>query len=184
MACAQKAPADETAPATFKVNFDTSKGPFVVEVQRDLAPKGADRLYTLVKAKYFDGQRFFRVIPGQFVQWGLAADPKMTAEWQDRTIEDEPVKASNVRGALVFAATSQPNSRSAGLFVNLKDNTFLDGLGFAPVGTVVSGMENLDQVYSGDRENPQQDRIGAEGNAYLEKEFPHLDYIKTARLVQ
>jgi peptidyl-prolyl cis-trans isomerase A (cyclophilin A) len=181
-ACAQK-PANETAPATFRVNLDTSRGPVVIEVTRADAPNGADRFYNLVKAKYFDGARFFRVVPGFMAQFGLAADPAVSKTW-DMPIQDDPVKTSNVRGTLTFAATSSPNSRSTQLFINFADNARLDSQRFAPFGKVVSGMENVDQIYSGDGENPNQERIESEGNAYLEKEFPRLDYIKTASVVQ
>jgi len=178
-----KASADQKAPAVFRVDFDTSRGPFVVEVTRELAPNGADHFYTLVKAKYFDGARFYRVVPGFMVQWGSAADPKVSAAW-DKSIEDDPVKAANVRGSVSFAATSQPNSRSTHMFINFGDNGRLDAMGFAPIGKVVSGMENVDQIYSGDGERPDQEEMKVEGNAYLQKEFPNLDYIKTARIEQ
>ncbi|HWF10985.1 MAG TPA: peptidylprolyl isomerase [Bryobacteraceae bacterium] len=174
---------NETAPATFRVNMDTSKGPVVIEVTRADAPLGADRFYNLVKAKYFDGARFFRVLPGFMAQFGLAADPAVSKTW-DVPIQDDPVKESNVRGTITFAATGSPNSRSTQLFINFGDNSRLDASRFAPFGKVVSGMENIDQIYSEDRENPDQGRIEAEGNAYLEKEFPHLDYIKTARIAE
>ena len=181
-AVAQK-PANQTAPATFRVNFDTSKGPVVIEVTRALAPNGADHFYTLVKAKYYDGARFFRVVPGFMAQFGLAASPAVTKTW-DVPIQDDPVKTSNVRGAVTFAQTSAPNSRSTQLFINFGNSAFLDNQRFAPFGKVVSGMENVDMIYAGDGEKPDQGRITAEGNAYLEKAFPRLDYIKTARIVE
>ncbi|MDQ1472729.1 MAG: peptidyl-prolyl cis-trans isomerase [Bryobacterales bacterium] len=182
-ASAQKAPLSETAPANFRVNFDTSRGPVVVEITRDLAPHGADRLYSLVKAKYFDGARFFRVVPNFMVQWGMAADPAVSRNW-DVPIPDDPVKETNARGTISFAATSQPNSRSTQMFINYADNARLDAMGFAPLGKVVSGMDIVDQLYSEDREKPDQMMIKELGNTYLEKEFPHLDYIKTARISQ
>ena len=175
---------NEKAPATFRVNIETSKGPVVVEIVRDLAPNGADRFYNLVKAKYFDGSRFYRVVPGFMVQWGAAADPKVSQLGDAAPIQDDPVKTSNERGTITFAASSSPNSRTSHMFINFADNARLDGLGFAPVGKVVSGMENVDQIYAGYEEKPDQSQIKEEGNAYLEKEFPQLDYIKTARLAQ
>ena len=179
---AQK-PTNETAPATFRVNLDTSRGPVVIEVTRADAPIGADRFYNLVKAKYLDGARFFRVIPGFMAQFGIAADPATTKAW-DVPIEDDPVKTSNVRGAVTFAQTSAPNSRSTQLFINFGDNSRLDSQRFAPFGKVVSGMENVDQIYSGYGEMPDQGQIESEGNAYLDKDFPRLDYIKTARIAE
>jgi peptidyl-prolyl cis-trans isomerase A (cyclophilin A) len=182
-ASAQKAPASETAPATYRVNFDTSRGPFVVEITREQAPNGADRFYNLVKAKYFDGGPFYRVVPGFMVQWGAAADPDVTKRW-DVTIPDDAVKETNAKGTISFAAKSSPNTRSTHMFINYADNPRLDALGFAPIGKVVSGMDIAEQIYSGDGERPDQTRMKEEGNKYIEKEFPKLDFIKTARIVQ
>jgi peptidyl-prolyl cis-trans isomerase A (cyclophilin A) len=176
-----KAPLEETAPATFQINFDTTRGPFVVEIIRAQAPNGADRLYSLVQAKYFDGARFYRVVPGFMVQWGAAADPNVAKAW-DKTIPDDPVKVSNTRGTISFAARSDPNSRSTHLFINFSGNDALDAMGFAPLGKVISGMDHVDRIYSGYGERPDQDRMKEEGNAYLEKEFPDLDFIRTARI--
>ncbi|HTA44140.1 MAG TPA: peptidylprolyl isomerase [Bryobacteraceae bacterium] len=181
-ACAQK-PTDEKAPETFRVNMDTSRGMVVIEVTRADAPIGADRFYNLVKAQYLDGARFFRVVPGFMVQFGIAADPAVTKRW-NVPIQDDPVKTSNVRGMVTFAAQSSPNTRTTQLFINYGDNSRLDGLGFAPFGKVVGGMEFVDQIYSGDGERPDQSQIEAQGNAYLQQNFPQLDYIKTARLAQ
>ncbi|MEP6715101.1 MAG: peptidylprolyl isomerase [Terriglobia bacterium] len=180
---AQEKVTGDKAPATFRVNFDTSRGAFVAEINREQAPNGADRLYNLVKAKFFDGSRFYRVVPGFMVQWGAAADPQVSAAW-DVPIQDDPVKTTNARGTITFAASNSPNSRTTHMFINFADNGRLDAMGFAPVGTVVSGMENVDQIYAGDGERPDQGQIKDEGNAYLQKEFPNLDYIKTARIAQ
>lgn len=182
-------PTTETAPATFQVKFDTSKGPFTVEVTRALAPNGADRFYNLVKSGYFDGARFFRVVgprdghPGFVVQWGIAAKPDVTKNW-DVPIPDDPVKESNTRGTITFAAASAPNTRSTQVFINLGDNARLDQMGFAPFGKVTSGMDVVDQLYSGYGEQPDQQAAEQQGNEYFEKNFPQLDYIKTARIVQ
>jgi peptidyl-prolyl cis-trans isomerase A (cyclophilin A) len=180
---AASGPPNVKAPATYKVAFDTTAGKFVVAVTRSQAPHGADRLYSLVKAKYFDGSRFYRVVPNFVVQWGAAAKPAVTALWS-ATIPDDPVKATNARGTLSFAATGEADSRSTHMFINLVSNARLDGMGFSPVGTVVSGMSNVDKIYAGYGEQPQQDVIASQGNVYLIKEFPKLDYIKTARIVQ
>jgi peptidyl-prolyl cis-trans isomerase A (cyclophilin A) len=169
-------------PNTYRVSFDTSKGPVLIEIDRRLAPNGAQRFYELVKAKYFDGARFYRVVPGFVVQWGAAANPAVTKKW-DVTIPDDPVNGSNTRGVVTFAATGAPNSRSTHLFINLANNARLDVMGFAPIGKVVKGMDVVDHIYAGYGERPDQAKIAAQGNAYLNKDFPRLDYIKTARIV-
>ncbi|HXO17387.1 MAG TPA: peptidylprolyl isomerase [Candidatus Dormibacteraeota bacterium] len=179
---AKHAASASVAADTYRVVLETSVGPVAIDVDRGLAPNGAQRFYELVKAKYFDGARFYRVVPGFVVQWGAAADPAVTKKW-DVTIPDDPVKASNSRGTVVFAATGQPNSRTTHLFINLGDNARLDAMGFSPIGRVASGMRAVDHIYSGYGERPDQAQIAARGNAYLEKDFPRLDYIKTARVV-
>jgi len=177
----------EKAPATYKVRFDTSKGPFVVEIQRDWAPNGADRFYNLVKNGFFDDARFFRVISGFMVQFGINKDPKISAPWRAAQIKDDPVKQSNKRGYITFA-TAGPNSRTSQVFINFADNGGLDSQGFAPFGQVVSGMNVVDSLYNGYGEGaprgrgPDQGRIQSEGNAYLNAEFPRLDFIKSATI--
>ena len=171
----------EVAPATFRANFETSAGVFVVEVTRAWAPKGADRFYNLVKYGYFDGARFFRVVPNFIVQFGIHADPKINAVWQDANITDDPVTQSNRRGSLTFA-TSGPNSRTTQLFINFRDNAGLDARGFAPFGQVVAGMEFVDKINAEYGEAPNQGLIQSQGNAYLAKNFPRLDYIKKATI--
>jgi peptidyl-prolyl cis-trans isomerase A (cyclophilin A) len=170
------------AAGTYSVELDTTEGPVVINVDPSLAPNGARHFADLVKAHYFDGARFYRVVPGFVVQWGAAADPAVTKKW-DVTIPDDPVKTSNARGTVTFAATGQPNSRTTHLFINLVDNARLDAMGFAPIGRVTSGMDAVDKIYPGYGEQPDQSMIAAEGNAYLEKEFPKLDYIKTAHII-
>jgi peptidyl-prolyl cis-trans isomerase A (cyclophilin A) len=184
VACAAKQQAAQGAndAASFRVRMQTSRGPVVVVVDRALAPIGAQRFYQLVKARYFDGARFYRVVPHFVVQWGAAADPAVSKKW-DVPIPDDPVKTSNARGTLTFAATSAPNSRTTHLFINLANNANLDALDFAPIGRVVSGMNHVDQIYAGYDEKPGQAKIAQLGNAYLEKTYPHLDYIVNARIV-
>jgi len=171
-----------TAPDSFRVEFQTSRGPFTVEVTRALSPHGADRFYQLVNSGYFTDVRFFRVVPGFVAQFGMNGDPKVNAEWVAKPIPDDSVKATNARGTLVFAKAG-PNSRSNQLFINLVDNQRLDSMGFPPFGHVISGMSVVDSLYSGYGEQPDQSMIGAEGNKYLERAFPKLDYIKSATVV-
>jgi peptidyl-prolyl cis-trans isomerase A (cyclophilin A) len=174
-------PPNETAPATFGVTLDTTRGPVQVEVTRADAPTGADRFYNLAKAGFFDGARFFRVVPGFVVQFGLAADPRVNAKW-NVPIQDDPVIVSNTRGTLCFAAQNVPNTRTTQLFINLGNNQKLDAQGFAVFGKVVSGMDAVDHIYSGYGAKPDQAQIEQQGNAYLLQNFPSLDYIKTARI--
>jgi peptidyl-prolyl cis-trans isomerase A (cyclophilin A) len=172
----------DVAPATFRANFETSGGVFVIEVTRAWAPKGADRFYNLVKYGYFDGNRFFRVVPNFMVQVGINGDPKLNAVWSESNIVDDPVVQSNKRGLVTFAKRQAPNSRSTQIFINFKDNSFLDGQGFAPFGQVVEGMEIVDKINAEYREEPDQMQIQSAGNAYLNKAFPRLDYIKKATI--
>jgi peptidyl-prolyl cis-trans isomerase A (cyclophilin A) len=175
---------DEQAPATFRARFETSQGPFVIEVHREWAPMGADRFYTLVKRGFYNETRFFRVLSGFMAQFGLSGDPKVQGEYALANLVDEPAKQSNLKGFVTFAKESAPNTRYTMVFINYKDNSYLDADGFAPFGQVVSGMEIVEKLYSGyGRQNvPDQRRIKSEGNAYLAADYPQLDFIKTARI--
>ncbi|MEQ9406241.1 MAG: peptidylprolyl isomerase [Fuerstiella sp.] len=173
----------EQAPEKFKVQFETSKGNFVVEVTRKWAPNGADRFYELVKKDFYKEARFFRVVPGFMVQWGIHADPAVQKAWRDAKIKDDPVVASNQRGYITYAMAG-PDTRTSQLFINFKDNSFLDNQGFAPFGRVVEGMEIVDGINDEYREQPQQGSIQAQGNAYLKSSFPNLDYIKSVKLLK
>jgi peptidyl-prolyl cis-trans isomerase A (cyclophilin A) len=178
----------ETAPATFKVKFETSKGDFVVQVTREWSPNGADRFYNLVKHGFYDDVRFFRVISGFMAQFGIHGDPAIQKHWREANILDDKVVKSNTRGMITYAKTGAPNSRSTQLFINFGDNAGLDRQGFSPFGQVVSGMDVVDKLYDGYGEGapsgkgPNQMEIQSQGNAYLAKSFPNLDYIKTARI--
>ena len=181
----------EMAPAQFKVNFDTSAGVFEVEVHRDWAPNGADRFYNLVKNGFFDNARFFRVISGFMVQFGINGDPSLNSVWREARIPRDPVKEGNKRGNITFAMQGGPNgpdTRTTQVFINFRDNSNLDPLGFAAFGRVTKGMDVVDKIYSGYGEGapsgagPEQGRVQAEGNAYLTKDFPKLDYIKKASI--
>jgi peptidyl-prolyl cis-trans isomerase A (cyclophilin A) len=179
----------EQAPATYKARFDTSKGVFVIDVRREWAPVGADRFYNLVKNGFYDENRFFRVISGFMVQFGINGNPQVSAPWRNAQIKDDPVKQSNKRGFITFA-TSGPNSRTTQVFINFGDNSRLDGMGFASFGQVSSGMNVVDQLYAGYGEGapsgrgPNQGRMQGEGNAYLTRDFPNLDFVRKATISQ
>lgn len=174
----------EQAPATFKVKVETSKGDFVLEITRKWAPTGADRFYELVKKDFYKEARFFRVVPGFMVQWGINADPEVQKNWRNATIKDDPVVASNQRGFITYAKTGLPDSRSTQLFINFDDNSFLDSQGFAPFGRVVEGMDVVDKINSEYREQPNQGSIQTRGNEYLKASFPNLDFIKSMTVVK
>ena len=176
-----EAPKDE-APATFKVRFTTSKGPIVVEVHKDWAPIGAQHFYELVKAGYYNGARFFRIVPNFVAQFGLAANPAVTRKWKDE-IKDDPVMQTNKAGTLTYAKRPGRNTRTTQLFINLRSNQNLDADGFAPFAQVVEGMAVVERLYAGYGEQPEQDQIEERGNAYLEAKFPNLDYIKSATIL-
>ena len=177
------------APENYKVKLATTKGDMVLEIHRAWAPNGADRFYNLVKIGFFDGVEFFRVVDGFMAQVGIHGDPAVAAKWRDAHIPDDPAAGhSNRRGAVTFA-TAGPGTRTTQFFINFKDNSFLDSMGFPPIGEVVEGDAVLDKLYRGYGEGaprgrgPDQGRIQAEGNAYLQKDFPELDAIKTATIV-
>jgi peptidyl-prolyl cis-trans isomerase A (cyclophilin A) len=179
------------APDNFKVKFATTAGDFTAEVHRDWAPLGADRFYNLVRSKFFDGETFFRVVPNFIVQFGLHGNPAVNRAWENAKIKDDPVKQHNTRGTLVFA-TAGPETRTTQLFINLRDNTgSLDPQGFAPFGTVIEGMENVDKIFPGYGEQPKQnadrpgdkDNIADSGDAYLKKNFPNLTRITSTSII-
>lgn len=179
----------EKAPDVYKAKFETTKGSFVITVTREWAPVGADRFYNLVKNGYYNDCRFFRVISGFMVQFGINGDPKLNTVWRAARITDDPVKKSNTTGYVTFA-TSGANSRTTQVFINYADrNSVLDKQGFAPFGKVSEGMSVVESLYADYGEGapsgkgPEQGRTQTEGNSYLEKSFPKLDYIKSAVIV-
>lgn len=179
---------DSRAPSVFLTRFETSKGPFVIETRRSWAPRGADRFHQLVRSGFFDNTRFFRVVTSFMVQFGVHGDPEVNAAWEALTIPDDSVTQSNRRGFVSFAMAG-PDTRTTQVFINLIDNVRLDEMGFAPFGQVVEGMEVVDSLFAdyGDGPpsgfGPDQTRLMKEGNAYLEREFPRLDFVRTARII-
>ena len=177
----------EPAPASYKVKFDTTKGTFTVQVTRAWAPQGADRFYNLVKSGFYDDVRFFRVISGFMVQFGISGNPAVMAGWRDAPIKDDPVVQSNKRGFITFAMAG-PNTRTSQVFINFADNARLDASGFSPFGQIVSGMDVVDKLnaeYGEGAPNgrgPDQSRMQREGNTYLAKEFSRLDFVKKATI--
>ena len=177
----------ETAPATYQVKFDTTRGEFTVTVHRDWAPNGADRFYNLVKHHYYDGARVYRVIPGFVAQFGINPHPPVNTAWAKATIKDDPVTQKNVRGTLTFAKTAMPNSRTTEIFINFKDNTGLDSQGFAPFATVDGQGMNVVEMFYDQYPDPaaagEQPKMESGGEAYIAKTFPKLDTIKSATIV-
>ena len=183
--------ATEKAPETFKVLFTTTEGDFEVTVTRKWSPKGADRFYNLVKIGYFNDIAFFRVIGGFMAQFGIHGDPKVNTVWRGANIKDDPAAGiSNTPGKITFAKTGAPHSRSVQFFINYGNNANLDSMGFTPFGEVSKGMDVVKKVHSGYGEGaprgrgPSQGKFQAEGNAYVKKQFPELDYIKSAKLIE
>lgn len=176
----------ERAPEVYKVNLDTSKGPVVIEVHREWAPRGADHFYNLVTTGFYDNARFFRVVRNFVVQFGIAANPETHRLWENINLPDDPVEQPNTRGMVTYAMRG-PNTRSTQIFINLRDNRqALDRQGFAPFGKVVEGMDAVESFYNsyGDMppqgQGPDPSQIQLRGNEYLESRFPRLDYIKKA----
>ncbi|UCG76155.1 MAG: peptidylprolyl isomerase [Gemmatimonadota bacterium] len=180
---------NQTAPDVFQALFETSKGDFTVEVVREWAPNGADRFYNLVRNGFYDGVRFFRVLDGFVAQFGISGDPAVSTVWRERAMADDAVAGTNARGTVTYAMAG-PNTRTTQVFINYRDNSQLDDMGFAPFGRVVSGMEVVDALHAAYGEGaprgsgPNQARIQAEGNAYLESEFPDLDFVQRATIVE
>jgi peptidyl-prolyl cis-trans isomerase A (cyclophilin A) len=176
------------APAEYEVKFVTTAGDFTVKVTRAWAPNGADRFYNLVRHHFYDGAAFFRVLPGFMAQFGLSAYPEVSKVWENATIKDDPIVQSNHRGFVSFA-TAGPNTRTTQAFINYGNNEALDKSGFSAFAVVTDGMEVVDKLYNGygegapDGHGPSQDLIGSRGRAYLEKNFPKLDSIRSATLV-
>jgi peptidyl-prolyl cis-trans isomerase A (cyclophilin A) len=172
-----------TAPATYDAVFHTSAGDFTITVHRAWAPQGADRFYNLVENGYFDGQRIFRVVPGFVVQWGISQYPDVNNAWQNAAIPDDPVKEHNDPGTVSFA-TAGPNTRTTQVFVNLDRNRALDGMGFAPIGKVTSGMATIGKLYSGygDKPTEHQDLMAARGETYFDQTWPKLSTIESAKI--
>jgi peptidyl-prolyl cis-trans isomerase A (cyclophilin A) len=187
-ACRKPAP-KVVVPEVFRVKFETSQGDFIVEARRDWAPHGVDRFYELVRMRYFDESRFYRVLPEFIAQFGLHRDFDIHAKWRNLFIVDDPTKEKNVRGTLAFAK-SGPDTRATEMFINLADNPVLDDQYFVPFAKVVEGMEVVDKLYSGYGEMRPEGkyidlgRAEGETNEYLVPRFPKLDYIKQARLIQ
>ena len=178
---AKKSAASAAMPDVWRARFDTTKGPFVVEVRKAWSPIGAERFYRLIRSGYYNDSGFFRIVPNFVVQFGLAADPAVTKKW-DNAIKDDPVTQTNKMGTLTFA-TAGANTRTTQMFINLRDNARLDGMGFSPIGEVVEGMDvikGLNQEYG---ESPDQGEITSKGNAYLKARFPRLDFITKATVV-
>ena len=177
----------DTAPATYQVKFDTTRGEFTVTVHRDWAPNGADRFYNLVKHHFYDGARIYRVIPNFVAQFGINANPPVNAAWAKATIKDDPVTQKNVRGTLTFAKTSQPNSRTTEIFINLKDNTPLDSQGFAPFAVIDEKGINVVEMFYDQYPDPaaagEQPGMEKGGEKYIASKFPKLDVIKSASIV-
>jgi peptidyl-prolyl cis-trans isomerase A (cyclophilin A) len=183
--------ATERAPDAFRVKLETTKGDVTILVNRSWAPNGADRFYNLVKIGYFDDVAFYRAIRGFMVQCGFNGDPKVTAAWNAARIADDSIVQSNTRGMVTFAQPSMPNARTTQFFINTTDNDYLKQHGaFAPFGKVITGMDVVDDLYTGYGEGaprgngPSQPRVAREGNEYLKKLFPKLDYIVRATIVE
>lgn len=176
------------ASSSYTVSFETTKGTFSVRVHADWSPHGADRLRELVEAGYYDGVAFFRVLDGFVAQFGISGDPAESSAWRSRSIPDDPVKGTNTRGTLSYAMAG-PGTRTTQLFINLADNTRLDGMGFAPIGEIIDGMDVVDSLHSGYGEGaprgngPDQGLIQERGSAYLKESFPQLDYVEKAVIV-
>jgi homoserine O-acetyltransferase len=179
----------QRAPDVFTARFETTRGPFVVEVTRALAPRGADRFYNLIRSGFYDDSRFYRSTR-DFVQFGIPGDPIISPFWRNRQMPDDSVKASNLRGSFAYAMTG-PNARTTQIYILRKDRAYQDAQGFAPFGRVVKGMEVVDSLYAeygetsgGGMRAGKQAPLFEGGNAYLDKNYPKLDHLIRATIVE
>jgi cyclophilin family peptidyl-prolyl cis-trans isomerase len=177
------------APEVYRVQIDTTKGKILMEINRSLAPRGADRFYHLVETGFYDGSRFYRVIKGRFAQFGIAGDPSIASIWQNNRFPDDPVRTSNVRGTFAYAMTG-PDARTTQIYINTGDQIRQDADGFAPFGKVIEGMDVVDRLYSeygetsgGGMRAGKQGKLFEEGSAYLDREYPLLDKLLKATIV-
>lgn len=171
-------------PDRYRVKMETTKGDFVIEAVRGWSPLGADRFHELVQTGFFDDARFFRVVPGFVIQFGIKGVPEIDRKWKDSNIDDDPVVGlSNTPATVTFAKAGMPRTRASQLFINIGENSRLDAQGFTPFGRVTEGMGVVFSINSEYAERPDQGRIASQGNAYLKAEFPNLDYIKKATLL-
>lgn len=170
-------------PDVFRVLFTTTQGPFTVEAHKEWSPLGSERFYRLVKDRFFDDTRIFRVKPEWVVQFGVSGDPRISKIWKGQFLQDEPVVQSNLKGTVAFAMDETPNSRTTQIFINYSDNLSLDARGFVPFAKVVEGMETTEKFYSGYGEAfRDQEAIEEKGNAFLDSDFPKLDRILSAEI--
>ncbi|MEX2473418.1 MAG: peptidylprolyl isomerase [Gemmatimonadota bacterium] len=173
----------DQAPDSFDLALLTSGGEIVTRFHRAWSPLAVDRVWELVGNGFYEGARFYRV-NDQYVQFGYSGRPELDTLWYGRRLPDEPVRASNLRGAVSFGRAG-PESRNFVLFLNLVDNTFLDSwsgdgvAGFPPIGRVVAGLdvaEGFNAEY-GDAIVLMEDSILASGNDFLDRRYPGLDSI-------
>jgi len=182
-----------TSPPKFQAKFETTKGDFVIEVNREWAPNGADRFYSMIKVGYFHNTAIFRAIDNFMFQFGIHGVPEVAKAWREAPIKDDkPAGKSNVPGTISFAQTGAPNSRSSQMFVNLGNNGALDrgrngGAGFYPFGKVVKGNEVIKKINVEYGENPRREDVQGDfvkkGNAYIQNRFPNIDYIKRVTII-
>ena len=179
------------SPDVWYARFETTKGDVVVECERAHAPNGSDRFYNLIRLGYYDDARFHRVLPRYIAQWGLNGDPTVNQAWLHAQFPDDPKYGSNVRGTVAFARDTVPGTSNTQVYVNLRDNLRNDTNPFAVFGRVIRGMDVLDSLYSGYGERAgsgvrqrRQGAIVAGGNAYLDRQFPLLDRLIRAEIVE
>jgi peptidyl-prolyl cis-trans isomerase A (cyclophilin A) len=185
-ACSADAPVQTVhapAPDSFRVAFTTNRGDFVVQVNRAWAPNGADRFWELAGEGFFDENRFYRVLPGFIAQFGANDDRKRNTRWEEKPLPADIRRERNARGTVSFAMLD-PSSRTHQVFINLKDNASLDAQGFVPIGRVIEGMAVVDSVYDEYGEDPKYHLIATQGNKYLARMFPKLDYIRSAKILR
>ncbi len=194
---------DATAPTRFTIEMGTNVStinpifggkpryePITIEIFREWAPYGADRIFSLVADRYFNNAAFYRVVPDFVIQFGIAAEPEETSKW-NTGIKDDPVKLSNLPWTVSYAMEMNddgqvvPQSRTTNIFVNLVNNSRLDAMGFAPFGRVISGFDTLTNITNptpGDAGGMNQTEYELKGNAWALQAFPNVSIVTCAHL--
>lgn len=177
------------APKYFKARFETTKGNFEIEAYRAWSPLGVDRLYQLIKNKYYTNIPLYRIIPNFVAQFG-GVDTFQNAYWEKHKLADEKVIEGNTKGSIAFARDGK-DTRGTQLFINLKDNNprldtinYLNVKGFPVIAKVTKGMEVVNTFFSYKEEPGKILDSLKHVPVFFKENYPNMDYIKKAYIIK